>query len=239
MSVVIFGSGITNFRHLTVEALLLLRDCDVVFGLSGSCRPFLLNGVRDFRDITKYYRRFRTPETHIVKAVLSADSNGKRIGLCVVGHPLLFDSTVTLLIRKCEDREIDYKVFPGISSVDMVLCVLGYSINDDGLQIYEASIFGEVKTDPRLPILIFRLAALLECPKSRVRLFQKLSRIYPPRHTVFLVECSHDRTGSSRVGRVDLKGLESRTGSVTKETSLFIPPIRLHGQTFCSMAKFQ
>jgi len=225
MSVLIIGFGISSSEHMTLQALRLLKGCDVIFGPKGALPRSLPASAPDFRDIADAYRRDPDVERHIVAAVLAEAARGKTVGLCTAGHPLLFDSTVALLVAECKAKGIACQVVPGISSIDAILCDLG-CIVDSGFQVLQAASLGEFRIDAGLPLLIFRSGALAKRPWILLSFITRLSKDYPMSHRVYLIESSRFPGERPRAESLDLRRLKKRIGSVSSEATLFIPPLR-------------
>lgn len=222
--VTIIGFGISCGEHLTLQGLKMLQGCNIVFGPKGAIPPDILRTIPDFRDIVQLYQG-EGAELRVAEAVLAEAARGKTVGLCTMGHPLIFDKPAAFLAGECRARGIECRVIPGISAVDAVLCELGYVVGPAGFQAHQALHLHKTQLDAGLPLFIFRFSELIRHQAIRSKFMAKLSKTYAQSHPVYLVESAHIPNAGSRIEKIVLGKLKSKLDSAAQEVTLFIPPL--------------
>ncbi len=144
MGVVVAGVGIRGPEQVSAEVEAALRAADVVFHCLGD--PATVRWVRSLaraeHDLIPLYAD-GAPRLRAYRAmadlVLGQAAAGAQVALAVPGHPCLLHTGVQLTVRGARRARIPVTILPGISSVDMLLALVGVDPGFGGLQVLEAT----------------------------------------------------------------------------------------------------
>jgi tetrapyrrole methylase family protein/MazG family protein len=129
----------------------------------------------------------------IVQRVLASAARDGAAVYAVPGDPLVAEATVTALLQRAHEAEVDVRVVSGVSYVEPVLRLLAVDpLDAGGLQLCDAL---ALSVEPARPALIAQLH------NRRVASTLKLALLdlYPPAHTVTLVSAAGVPSGESVV----------------------------------------
>lgn len=154
----IVGLGPGAKEALTVGTLELLKsDAKVLFRTEKHPNVEYLKSVGvKFETYDHMYEKsnsFDEVYEAIANDIIEKYKNHKNIVYAVPGHPLVAENSVTLLIKKCEELKIEYKIEPAVSFVDAVMESLKLDpIN--GIKIIDAFDIKNQILDKRVGIIV-------------------------------------------------------------------------------------
>lgn len=222
--VYIVGLGIPEKGAATVEALEVLRRCRTIFvpdpedgffrRLCGDARPHGVPGspTRDGMDPA------------VVAPVLAAVSPEGPVAFAIYGHPLYYEPITQYLLGECLRRGLSVSVVSGLSAVDAVLSVLQQALGFGwGLQIGDTQFFCGQDPDPRMAVLIYKVA--ME-PGNQDLLLDALARSYPKSARLAIVERENYQAPSDRVEWLTVGAFRARLKKpLGLYATVFLPPL--------------
>ena len=148
---------------------------------------------------------------------------------------MAYDSVAQNLIRHAQQTSVAFKVIPGISSVDTLLCDLGMDMAP-GIQVYEASwlVGAQIRLTVSIPAILLQigtfgsLRAHYRSPRPKESLADLVSYLassYPLSHKVFLVQSSNRDKQSARILKVSLDDLCNLMEEGFLGASMYVPSI--------------
>lgn len=207
--IAIIGWGTRGVRQLTLEHLEILksgRDLVVSPGASEDLWEFFKKLKLKIHDVTPLYRQGEIPSQvyrRIAEVVLRL---GKRYGRTVFvqfGHPLVYSKPSRIVLQESRRLGLRTYIYPGISSIDQILCLLEIDIAERDVQICHAgSLLRQKKVlNPRMDLILMQLGRLgemrlcLDIEKRarnvKIELFRKLQRLlekfYPRTNPMWVV----------------------------------------------------
>lgn len=190
----LIGTGVGDADNITVRALRLLQQADLIVGLSGQCQRLgsLLSG-KEIMDsghglFTPLALRNRSEtevaeqEQQVQQAVRAAWHQGKTIAVIEMGDPCLFGPQVGYLQAFADLKP---EVIPGISSFNAANALLARPVlqgTDMRLQLSGLQALENARAD-YLPDCWVMFSMGLDMPA----VIQRLQQLYPPDTPVALV----------------------------------------------------
>lgn len=221
VDIYLIGRGIADgTAHMTTEAVGALRDCRIVFDLSGDVRairklhPNVIDLMSEYWTgelCDDVYRRLEE------RILIEAKTNGPTVGIVVDGHPMVFDDVNWGIVRNGRRSGLRVQPLPGISCIDTMLIDVGVDLGE-GTQIVHANrlVLYKVALDPSLHAFVLQVdkfgtnffsAETRGNRRGRFRpLAEHLTRFYPPDHVVTLIVSSG--RGATARKRVRLGNLD-------------------------------
>lgn len=138
----------------------------------------------------------------IVDTLMTVAREQRRIAYGVPGSPVLAERTVTKLLERCRDTDIEIDIVPGLSFADLAWAQVGIDAMDRG-RVLDAHRVGDELDDASGPVLIaqvddafvasdVKLALLERCaPETPVTILQRLGLRDARVATVPLAELDH------------------------------------------------
>jgi precorrin-2 methylase len=242
-SVFIIGLGVSIPDHTTVEAYRVMESCARLYSIVQE--PSLLwlpKGAAEKVQVVNVLPMYtegalRTDNyERVARTIIDSIREIKPVGYVTYGNPLSYDSVAQNVIRYAVQSGISFRVVPGISSIDTLLCDLGVDMAP-GLQIYEASwvVAAQVNLRTDVATVLLQIGAFgsfrayYRTPPSAaslVDLASYLTRFYPASHRVFLVRSSSLPDSSGNVRALDLKSLCAAQTEDILNASMYIPALR-------------
>ena len=238
-SLVVVGTGIESFGHMTPAARNALRGAQEVFYLTAdplSEETLLALNPRSesLHPLYKVGRNRLVTYAAMVQRVLKAVRRGRRVCLALYGHPGVFALPAHSAVRMARSEGYRATMLPGVSADACLIADLGLDPSASGLQSYEATDFlvrGR-KADNRSGLLLWQVGCLgrLDYPTGPVDrekiavLTGVLLRTYPRKHEVQLYEAATLPGFAPSIETVHIGALHE--GPITTVTTMYVPPSR-------------
>ena len=236
----ILGAGIQFPTHLTVETIEALSECKAVYSnLPQELLSLLPEGISD-KSVSLwplYKDRRRRVENYqdVINKVLYETESVGSVAWLTRGHPVVFDSVTTALIRHGRSHKWAVRVKPAISSIDTTLAELAYE-PAGGLMILEATglVRRQVRLNPDMATLLFQPSAFntefahLTRESLEVNLAplqEYLSQFFPSEHPCAFVFSPERASNEGRTTWVHLIDLAHTEVDAIAGSSLFVPPL--------------
>jgi len=229
MGITIVGLGPGDGQLLTLQALDLLLEANIVY-LRTSKHPAVakLPATLTFKSFDHYYESqesFDQVYSLIVDDLLhiarEAMAEGLNVVYAVPGHPMVGESTVTLLLSEARSLGLEVKIVPGLSFIEPVLTALDIDALD-GLQIYDAIDIAQYYHPPLngdAPVLLGQVYGKRLANELKLTLMA----MYPDEHMVSLI---HEAGLESQlVEEVPLHAIDL-SKRLAHLSSLYVPPLQ-------------
>ena len=138
----ILGLGTGSLDSLTVKAYKALKNSNNIYIRTGeypTVKELEKEGVK-FETYDEKYNTsdlFRTLYDFIAEDIIKKESEFGDVVYAVPGHPLVAEKSVTNLIEKCKERNIEYEIFPATSFIDLAMEKLEIDASE-GFKIIDA-----------------------------------------------------------------------------------------------------
>lgn len=236
-SLTVVGTGIRAVTQLTVEAIAIMAEAEVLLHVIGE--PLQEEAIAQINPkaetMTGFYvegmDRTATYEA-MIQRLVSSVLEGKRTVAAFYGHPGVFTYPTHEAVRRVRAAGYPARMLPAVSAADCLYADLGIDPGD-GSQSYEATdfLYGQHPIDTSGYLFLWQVGAIgnltYETTNYDMSLFpdflRKLLSLYPPIHPVVLYEASFDPIGFPRTDHLPLMHL--RAEMTTLATLLAIPPI--------------
>ena len=198
---ILAGFGSSSEMQLTVEAQqMAVRIGQVVaLGLPERLRLLLARQAVNVTSLDDLFagRPFAEGYAAVAQAVLARAEKDPPAMFISQGSPLLVNAITRFLVAEATRLEIPFRVFPGVSPIDVVVAELGIDVGRVGLQTVSASGFAArpAALNPRMPLLLLQLAGLRPEGASAEAygpLFECLQANYPTTQPVTLINMVGD-----------------------------------------------
>jgi len=236
-SLILVGSGITFYAHLTLEAKTYIEQADKVLYLINEplMQQWIEKYARCSKNLDHVYHAYpdRRAAYHAITQTI-LDELQDDITVCVViyGHPCVFSKPGLDAVRTAKTQGCNTKILPGISAADCLFADLLIDPGDQGCQMFDASdfLFNHKTIDGRSHLLLWQIDAIgcddqsslkINAPELK-QLTEKLLQHYPQQHPVTLYEAALYPTFSPIIMPVVLHELP--TQPLTRRTTLYVPP---------------
>lgn len=229
MGITIVGLGPGDGQLLTLQAFELLLQANFVY-IRTNKHPAVkkLPATLSLKSFDHYYESqesFDQVYSLIVEDLLriarEAMVNDANIIYAVPGHPMVGESTVTLLLHKAKNLGIEVEIIPGLSFIEPVLTALGIDALD-GLQIFDAIEIAQFNHPPLngdAPVLLAQVYNKHLANELKLTLMG----MYPDEHMVSLV---HEAGMENQlVEKVPLHAMD-HSSRLAHLSSLFIPSLK-------------
>lgn len=217
----IVGLGPGSPGQITLETLALLKDTSPNF-FRTKIHPvmdFIENEAISYRSFDCYYEQegsFEAVYDQIVATLIETAKTTGKLVYAVPGNPLFGEKTVEKLIVAAKAAGINYRIYPGVSFVDVTL----NSLEEDpihGLKIMDAFDCVKNPPDPRIGALITQVYDQHMASELKLQLMD----IYDPeKKVVLLINSGIAETEKSL--EICLYELD-RVAAINHLTSLYIP----------------
>ncbi len=162
------------------------------------------------------YDSFEEVYGFIAKDIVDKYKEDQNIIYGVPGHPFVAEQSVKLIIDKCKDKNIEYKVYPAVSFVDTMMEALGID-PVEGLKIIDAFDIKNQVLDKRVGMVITQVYD--KYIASEVKL--QLSEYYNDDMDIFFVRAAGIK-GLESIRKIKLYEID-RQEDIDYLTSLYIP----------------
>jgi tetrapyrrole methylase family protein/MazG family protein len=239
MSITIVGLGPGDGRYLTREAWEYLDSLELLY-LRTKRHPAVADlppqlNLKSFDYLYEKATNFAEVYEQIVDNIMTltreAAANNRDVAYAVPGHPLVGESTVTMLIAAAEERGLAVRVISGLSFVEPVLEAIGKD-GLDGLQLFDAIDIARYNYPPLntdVPLLLGQVYDRLLANELKL----SLMAMYPDEHEIVLIHAAG--TESQSTERVPLYMVD-RQESLTHLSSMYVPPLA-QGSTLTTLAE--
>jgi uncharacterized protein YabN with tetrapyrrole methylase and pyrophosphatase domain len=235
-SLTVVGTGIQLGTQLTPEALMAIKNADIVLSLVAE--PVMQAAVErlnpETRSLQEHYALGRSRadayEAMVVE-ILGHVRRGLDVCAAFYGHPGVFVAPSHEAVRRAREEGFEARMLPGISAEDCLFADLGVDPARFGCQSYEATDFlvhGR-RVDPTATLVLWQLgtvgnaAASAEArPSGLGVLVDVLLELYPREHEVVVYEASPYPGFDPRISRVPL--VELAPEHATAMSTLYVPP---------------
>lgn len=237
-SLVLVGSGIKFYAHLTQEAKIYIEQSDKVLYLVNE--PLMQQWIEKYapssQSLDPWYHAFSKridAYHHITQAILDELAKGLHVCVVIYGHPCVFSKPGLDAIRIAKASGYTTRILPGISAADCLFADLMIDPGNVGCQLYEASdfLFNAKKIDARAHLLLWQVdaigvsdqASLTSNAKELHQLASILLNDYPADHEVILYEAAQYPHFDPIVTNTILRQLPYQ--SLSRLTTLYLPPV--------------
>lgn len=239
----VIGLGIKIPDHITIECQRALSSCKRIFTVvqepPNVWLPSESRGKIPVTGLLEMYVEgaLRTENyDRVADAILQSVRDDQTTGYATYGNPLAYDSVAQTLVRRAQHAGIAFDVVPGISSIDTLLCDMGFDMAP-GIQVYETSwlVAARIRLQTNVAAILLQVGAF---GSFRMRYYTRpqaeslkglvahLTESYPSAHQVFLVRSSGVVGGKARIRGIPLGSLCDATTEDLLNCSLYIPPSR-------------
>jgi uncharacterized protein YabN with tetrapyrrole methylase and pyrophosphatase domain len=235
----IIGLGVKIPGHTTLEAAEALSRCGRLYSIvqepPAVWLPSRAGAIPVINLMTMYVEGALRTQNYerVANAILDGLKEAPVVGYVTYGNPLAYDSVAQKLVRDARRDGVSFRVVPGISSIDTILCDLGVDMAP-GIQVFEASWLAASRTplNPSVAAILLQLGHFGSArahyrdrrPAEALKdLVEYLCQFYPPAHEVFLVQSS-STSQPAAIKQVRLDGLCEITDRDWAE-SMYIPTL--------------
>ena len=238
----LIGLGIVVPGHVTFQASHAMSQCAEIYSIVQEPAQLWLPpgafGKIKVVNVLEWYveNKIRTQNyENVARSILKAVVPNRNIGYVTYGNPMAYDRVAQNLVEYSREGKFTVQVIPGISSIDTVLCDLGFDIAP-AIQVFEASWLVACKIHPRvdMPVLLMQVGAFGSLRthyskrhdgSSLTDLIKHLSPFYPSSHLTYLVRSTTREDQRAGVCEVTLSNLCRVTAEQLSGASLYIPPV--------------
>lgn len=237
-SLVIAGTGITVFEHITQEAIRAVRDADVVLHLLAE--PFAREYIRRLNprsvSLTSYLvPGVRRDRSHAAMTAAIMDEVRACKNVCAVfyGHPLQLVRPAQFAIAQARSEGFPVRVLPGVSAFDCLTADLGIDPAEGGCQLVEANdiMTREINLNSACHVIVWQigLVGLPHHPPMKVdntariaELAARLEKAFPRNRVGYIYEAAHLPGCRPMIQEVKIRDLDQYR--ISPFTTLYIPP---------------
>jgi tetrapyrrole methylase family protein/MazG family protein len=224
MAITVLGLGPGNPDLLTRQAWEILLQAHELY-LRTAIHPTVQAlpqqlSIHSFDELYETLDKFDLVYETIVEQLLALGNRPQGVIYAVPGHPLVGESSVSLLLDRAGEEGLELNLVEGLSFVEPVLSLLGIE-GLQGMQLADATDLATCHhppLDPDRPALVGQLYG--QQLASEVKL--TLMNAYPDDHLVTLVSAAS--TPESNVTAVPLFELD-RGKPINHLTTLYVPPL--------------
>ena len=214
-----------NDRQMTLETLVALHECDAIYsdaltaGTKRSLERTFGPGCSRIKLLTDLSRE------GIERFLAAQVEKGRVVAFLTYGDPTIL-STCGALIDLCEKGNIDYRVYPAISYLNVLLGELRLaSAGSAGVLLTwvgtEVSGF-----NARVPALVF-LFGTKSHAKCADSLIGDIRRAYPREHQVEVLSYFVSDGGGLRRNRYRIEDLKRAWDEADNQSTLYIPAVAM------------
>ena len=172
-----------------------------------------------FQSFDKYYDQANNFEEvyHSIANDIIAAAETCSVVYAVPGHPLVAESSVSLILQEAERRKIKTNIVPAMSFLDAIYAALKID-PVQGMQIEDCLRSDELSLNPAVAAVVVQVYSRLVASDLKLALLD----IYPEDHIVFLIRAA-GVPDLEKVEQLPLYALD-RIDWIDHLTSLYIPP---------------
>ncbi|ABR46401.1 MazG family protein [Alkaliphilus metalliredigens QYMF] len=219
---IIVGLGPGGDEHITVAGLQAMKNHEHVY-LRTERHPVVsylkTEGIRfkTFDAVYEEVESFQGVYDQITNQVLTMMEQGDVV-YAVPGNPYVAETTVQQLIKKCDELQLERKVYPAMSFVDAMFVALELD-PVDGFQLVDGLQLEEQRPDPSRANIITQVYDPFIASEVKLRLMD----YYDDEQEIFVVKGA-GIPGVQRIEQIPLYQLD-RLDWIDYLTSVFIPRI--------------
>jgi precorrin-6B methylase 1 len=203
-SLTIVGSGIKAVSHFTVEAMMAIRDADIVFHVVADqvTEHWITTNAKEQKTLTDFYvpaQHRRTTYLKMKESIVEEVKKGRNVCALFYGHPGIFVNPSHAAAGELRREGYSVLMQPGISAEDCLFADLGIDPATNGCCSMEATQFltFERSLDTSMPVILWQIGMTgnpTYSPHGEIMrtdvLLEKLLRFYPPTHKVCVYEAA-------------------------------------------------
>jgi hypothetical protein len=239
-SLVVVGTGIQAFTHITAQAQLFLRRSDrVLYLVADPLTEQMILGLNPKAESLQglYARGKPRLKTYreMTDRILEPVRAGHAVCAAFYGHPGVFATTPHVAIRMARAEGHVAQLLPGVSAEACLFADLGVDPATDGWQSFEATDFllQRRRPDVTAGLVLWQVGVIGEVdyrPRGANRrnlavLAEVLANMYGADHRVVLYEASPLPGVPPQVRRLPIRNL--RAAPVTPSSTLYVPARRV------------
>jgi tetrapyrrole methylase family protein/MazG family protein len=227
MGITIVGLGPGDPELVTRRAWRILSEADEVY-LRTARHPGVeelpIKAYHSFDDWYDEADNFDSLYRRIAAEIVRLGARPEGVIYAVPGHPLVGETTVSLILEQASAQAISVTVLDGLGFIEPTLAALGLDALG-GLQIHDAEAVAHLHHPPLNPDVPALLAQVYSgAVASDVKL--TLANQYPDEHPVILVHGAG--TAHQMLEQVPLHALD-QSQHIDHLTSLYVPPLARKG----------
>lgn len=236
-SLVIVGSGIKFFSHLTTEAKIYIEQSNKVLYLVNepAMQDWIQHVNPQAESLDNYYTQHRL-RFHCYRAITNyiLETLRKKNHVCVVlyGHPAVFAKPGIDAVRQAKEEGHYAKILPGISAEDCLYADLLIDPGMGGCQLFDATDFliHRRQFNCKSHLILWQVSVIGELGHAKTRdnikgislLVNYLKQYYDPSHQAILYEAAQYPGFEPRI--VPLSINELPKAKFSPLSTLYIPP---------------
>lgn len=239
--VFIVGTGMVGTRQITHEVDRAFEKSETVFLIdhqSDIMSRYLEEFDTTIVNLTEEYeegkRREETYRQMAERVMDEAEESGEPVTLALYGHPFVFVSPSRWIVTEADERGLEVKKLPGISSMDCLYADIALDPGESGLQMFEATdlLVHEHDLNQHVPAMIWQIGVVetirhteaASKPGRFSRIRNYLQQFYPDNHEVALLQTATYPFTDSKEIRFGLDEFESMADEINAIQTLYIPP---------------
>jgi uncharacterized protein YabN with tetrapyrrole methylase and pyrophosphatase domain len=238
----LIGLGVKIPDHTTMEATRAMSNCTRIYSIVQepsslwlpSKTPHAIEVVNALSMYTEGALRTQNYD-RVASVIFQALKETSTVGYVTYGNPLAYDSVAQNLVWRAQQTGVGFKIIPGISSIDTLVCDLGLDMAP-GIQVYEASwlVGAQIRLTVSIAAILLQIGTFGSLrthyrtrrpAESLADLVSYLGSFYPPSHKVFLVQSSNRDKQSARIRQVSLEDLCNVMVEDFLGASMYIPSL--------------
>jgi len=238
-SLLVVGSGIKFFSHLTTEAIACIQQCDVVLYLVND--PILKMWIEEQNhnceslDFIYTSTNFRIDAyQQITNYVLGHLYQNKHVCFVLYGHPTVFSKPGLDAVKIAKQKGYYAKILPGISAEDCLFADLLIDPGSLGCQSFEATDFliHQRKFDVCAHLILWQVDAIGIVDQESTNdkktgiflLVDYLKKYYKATDEIIIYEAAQYPGFEPKITYTKLNILQEI--SLTNLSTLYVPPIK-------------
>jgi uncharacterized protein YabN with tetrapyrrole methylase and pyrophosphatase domain len=237
----IIGRGVDPTKHLSMEALEILKTADLILGIESEIEFWSMiqknHNITVIKDIASEYKNNNKDILNyqsFIDLAFHSLINNDHVVLLVAGHPRLGVTFSQLLSSDSRSAGINIQFVVGISSFDVMLNDLALDPIEQGTALLDANrlLLFEYKMETSLNYFIYHVSSVgnsktnYQNPEqgNQVTLLKNyLIKHYSSSKKVAICQASNGKNSPSQYTWIDLSELESSISKLNYSTTLYIP----------------
>jgi len=227
MTITIVGLGPGDPELLTRRAWRVLEEANEVYLRTARHPGVEALPIRQRHSFDDWYdeaERFETLYQRIADEVVRLGARDGGVVYAVPGHPLVGETTVTLIMQAAEAAKVPVTIVDGLGFIEPTLATLGIDALN-GLQLHDAVDIAAMHHPPINPDVPTILAQVYS-PQVASDVKLTLSNQYPEDHEVVLIHGAG--TPDAELEAIPLHELD-HSEQIDHLTSLYVPPVTRQG----------
>ena len=239
----IVGLGTRRFSQITLEALEALQKSESVCFIEVSKQQIseYLGGNVSLVDLHTDYLPTRLDVENykaMIRTIVSQVSLHNTGSVAVAGHPRLGVFITAALEKWCEQNDVIFNCYEGISSFDVMANINQVDILENGTSLVDINraLLYDYKLNASLDHYFYHVCSVLNPVASydnpskgnNVNLLESyLLQFYPAGHNVYLIKASNssDISLNQKIS-LQVKELQAYASAIDFSTTLFVPALK-------------